>query len=204
MGLVTKINEQRPNILHKIKTHHQQSGDQSKHLTDLVYHRLDLSFNSINICQYYKHSVTFDAISLHLSSKAFKSPYAHLSRGNEENVDEKQMIQNFMAFLRDTKNFFANPGLVEGVVRQEVSGLYQIMDLYKKKHADSELKKYIIRRYVAGVNGALQIFPGCSLDENFDSSRRPWFVKALESKGKLAITEPYLDAAGNLLLLYSL
>lgn len=172
--------------------------DQSKHLSELIYHRLDLNLNSqINICQYYKQIATFDAITLHLSSKAFTSPYAHMiKRRNDNDENRKQMIQNFMAYLRDTRNLFANPCLVEGI-RQEVSGIYQIMEIFKKKHLDSELKKYVIRRYVSSVNGVLQIFPGCMLDTNFEASRRPWYVKALESKnGKIAITEPYLDAAG--------
>jgi hypothetical protein len=194
---VTNLNERRPNNLHKIKTQlPQQSLDQSKHLSELVYHRLDLNTNSIiNVCQYYKQIATFDAVTLHLSSKTFASPYAHIKRGNSGDVDENQMIQNFMAYLRDTRNLFANPGLVDGV-RQEVSGIYQIMESFKKKHVDSELRKYVIRRYAAGINGVLQVFPGCSLEENFEASRRPWYVKAIESKGKIAITEPYLDAAG--------
>lgn len=187
------MSEKRPNILSKIK-----QSDPSKHLSELVYHRLDLNTNSkVNTCQYYKQISTFDATTLHLSSKTFSSPYAHISHASDDGEDEsrKQMIQNFMAYLRDTRNLFANPGLVEGV-KQEVSGIYQIMEIFKKKHMDSELKKYVIRRYVSSVNGVLQVFPGCTLSMNFEASRRPWYVKALEARGKIAITEPYLDAAG--------
>lgn len=142
------MSEKRPSILQKIKT---QQLDQSKHLSELVFHRLDLNTNSqINTCQYYKQISTFDAITLHLSSKTFTSPYAHMRRDKDDGGDEEnRMIQNFMAYLRDTRNLFANPGLVEGV-RQEVSGIYQIMEIFKKKHMDSELKKYVIRRYVYG------------------------------------------------------
>jgi hypothetical protein len=197
--MVTNLSEKRPNNLLRIKTQPQiqQPSQTDRHLSELVYHRLDMNTNSqINLCQYFKQTSTFDAITLHLSSKAFTSPFAHMSRssdGNEENV--RQMIQNFMAYLRDTRNLFANPGLVEGV-RQEICGIYQIMEMLKKKHMDSELRKYVIRRYVSSVSGVLQVYPGCMLDSNFEASRRPWFVKALQARGKIAITEPYLDAAG--------
>jgi hypothetical protein len=199
--MVINLGEKRPNNLLKIKTQPtiQQSShtDQSRHLSELVYHRLDINTNSqINMCQYFKQVSTFDAITLHLSSKTFTSPFAHMSRNKDvDDENSKQMIQNFMAYLRDTRNLFANPGLVEGV-RQEVSGIYQIMEIYKKKHLESELRKYIIRRYVSGINGVLQVYPGCMLDTNFEASRRPWYVKAIHARGKIAITEPYLDAAG--------
>lgn len=205
--IVTNLNEQRPNILQRIKTSN-SAADQSKHLSELIYHRLDLllptssstassssSTSSLNMCLYYKQIATFDAISLHLSSKAFISPYAHIKSSKNSENDDSQTVQNFMAYLRDTRNLFANPGLVENI-RQEVYGIYQIMEFFKKKHIESELRKYVIRRYASSMNGVLEVYPGCSLDTNFEASRRPWFVKAMELKGKIAVTEPYLDAGG--------
>lgn len=196
--IVTDVSEKNQNILQKIKASNVQLTDQSKFLPELLYHRLDLLVppNSINMCHYFKQVVTFDAITLHLSSKAFSSPYSHMKNRRDDNDDSQvQTVQNFMAYLRDTKSLFANPGLLDGI-RNEVSGVYQIMEYLKKKHIESELKKYVIRRYVASMNGVLQIFPGCSLDVNFEATRRPWFIKAMESKGMIAITEPYLDAGG--------
>jgi hypothetical protein len=193
--IVTKLSDRKPNVLNRIKS----PFDQSKHLSELLYHRIDLlsSHNSIGTCQYYKQIATFDAITLHLSSKSFISPYAHMN--NIESDDTSvHTIQNFMAYLRDTRNLFANPGLIEGI-RQEVSGIYQIMEFLKKKHLDLDMRKngkYIIRRYASSMNGVLQVFPGCMLDGDFEASRRPWFVKAMEAKGRIAVTEPYLDAAG--------
>lgn len=201
--IVTNSNEQRPNILHKIKVstfnnnNNNNNGDQLKQLPELIYHRMDLPIpsNSFNTCLYYKQIATFDAIALHLSSKTFSSPYAHIKNSKNHENDDIHMVQNFMAYLRDTRSLFANPGLI-GNIRQEVYGIYQIMEYFKKKHLESELRKYVIRRYASSMNGVLQIFPGCMLDTNFEAARRPWFVKALKMKGKIAVTEPYLDAAG--------
>lgn len=197
--IVTDSSESGLNVLQRIKASNNQMMEQNKFLPELIYHRLDLLIppNSINMCHYFKQVATFDAITLHLSSKAFKSPFAHMRNSKQDDNDDSQVqtVQNFMAYLRDTKNLFANPGLLDGI-RNEVSGVYQIMELLKKKHNESELRKYIIRRYVASMNGVLQVYPGCSLDVNFEASRRPWFMKAMESKGRIAVTEPYLDAGG--------
>lgn len=195
--IVRNINEQKSNVLQKIKISNSAAADQSKHLSELIFHRLDLLLpsSSLNVCLYYKQIATFDAIALHLSSKAFISPYTHIKNSKNSESDDSQMVQNFMAYLRDTRNLFANPGLVDNI-RQEVSGIYQIMDFLKKKHIESDMKKYVIRRYAASMNGVLQVYPACTLDTNFEASRRPWFVKAMESKGKIAITEPYLDVGG--------
>lgn len=197
--IVTDMTEKSVSVLQRVKGSNTQMMDQSRYLPELLYHRLDLLVppNSINLCHYYKQVATFDAIALHLSSKAFSSPYSHMRNNKLEETDESQVqtVQNFMAYLRDTRNLFANPGLLDGI-RNEVSGVYQIMEFLKKKHIESELKKYVIRRYVASMNGVLQVFPGCSLDVNFEATRRPWFIKAMKSKGRVAITEPYLDAGG--------
>ncbi|CRK94283.1 CLUMA_CG007798, isoform A, partial [Clunio marinus] len=199
--IVTDVNFNNLDILQRIKTSTTSSHltDPNKSLPELLYHRLDLVVppNSINMCHYYKQTATFDAITLHLSSKAFSSPYSHIksNKNEESNESQIQTVQNFMAYLRDTRNLFANPGLLD-VIRSEVSGAYQIMEFLKKKHVESVFKKYIVRRYVASMNGVLQIFPGGSLDVTYEATRRPWFIKAMEEKGKIAITEPYLDAGG--------
>lgn len=197
--VVTNVGQNHIYSLNRVKASNSQLVDQSKFLPELLYHRLDLLVppNSINMCHFYKQVATFDAITLHLSSKAFSSPYAHMKNSRQEDNGDSQVqtVQNFMAYLRDTKSLFANPGLLDGI-RNEVAGVYQIMEMLKRKHTESELRKYVIRRYVAGMNGVTQVFPGCSLDVNFEASRRPWFIKAMEAKGNLAITEPYLDAGG--------
>lgn len=71
------------------------------------------------------------------------------------------------------------------------------MSILKKRHTESgEFRKYIIRRYVASMNGIVQVYPGCLLNYDFETLRRPWFMKAIEWPGKIVLTEPYLDAGG--------
>lgn len=101
-----------------------------------------------------------------------------------------------MAYIKDTTNLLANPGLLPEV-RNDVSALLQIIAYYKNKHfSNGPMKNYIIRRYVTTVNGVLEIFPGCIIETNFEPTRRPWFIKAMEHPGKTVVTEPYLDIGG--------
>lgn len=99
-----------------------------------------------------------------------------------------------MAYLKDTTSLLANPGLLPSV-REEVHTLFRALSYLKQRHlTDDPHDKYIIRRYVATVNGVLQMFPGCVLSYDMEPVRRPWFVRAMQHPGKLVMTEPYLDA----------
>lgn len=101
-----------------------------------------------------------------------------------------------MAYLKDTSNLLANPGLLPNI-RNEVNTLFHAVSFLRKRHmAGDPHDKYIIRRYASTVNGVLQMFPGCALSYDMEPIRRPWFVKALQHPGRLVLTEPYLDAAG--------
>lgn len=198
---VTKLNGTKAPMITRIKSpNNQNSADHSKYLPELIYHRMDLtqgSSNSISLCHYFKQVATYESITLLLSAKAFQSPYSHMKNNRVEDNDDfhQTTIQSFMAYLKDNKNLFANPGMLPQV-RNEVIGIYHVMEYLKKKHLESDLKKYILRRYGASINGVVQVFPGCILDPNFEATKRPWFIKAMETPGRIAITEPYLDAGG--------
>lgn len=104
--------------------------------------------------------------------------------------------KSIMAYIKDTTKVLANPGL-QPKVKNDVMALFHIMVYLKKRHLDDgPLQKYIIRRYVATMNGVVQIYPGCLLSPDMEPLRRPWFQKAMENPGRLVMTEPYLDAGG--------
>ncbi|XP_014096574.2 VWFA and cache domain-containing protein CG16868 [Bactrocera oleae] len=166
---------------------------------ELLYHRLDLLPPSNGqACRYFRQVATMDTPTLFLSASAFMSPFTFL-HNNRVNSPRAQIrtVESIMAYLKDTTGLLANPGL-RPQIRQEVSALYNAMQHLKKRHQDARgtLKNYIIRRYIASVNGVLQVYPGCLLSTNYDPTRRPWFRKALQQPGKIITTEPYLDAGG--------
>ncbi|XP_053963184.1 VWFA and cache domain-containing protein CG16868 [Anastrepha ludens] len=166
---------------------------------ELLYHRLDLvPPPNGQTCRYFRQVATTDAPTLFLSASAFMSPFTFL-HNNRVNSPGAQIrtVESIMAYLKDTTGLLANPGL-RPQIRHEVNALYSAMQHLKKRHQDARgtLKNYIIRRYIATVNGVLQVFPGCLLSTNYDPTRRPWFRRALLQPGKIITTEPYLDAGG--------
>lgn len=101
-----------------------------------------------------------------------------------------------MAYIKDTTNLLANPGLLPQV-RNDVTAVLQVITFLKNKHfSNGPMKNYIIRRYISTINGVLEIFPGCKIDKNFEPTRRPWFIKAMKYPDKTIITKPYLDVGG--------
>ncbi|XP_058448231.1 VWFA and cache domain-containing protein CG16868 [Malaya genurostris] len=191
-------------------------------LQDLIYHRIDIypphrqrptitnaglnsppsdpgatNSDSPRVCRLMKQLALADDSTLYLSSSSFQSPYTHIrnNRDGANEVDTLQTIQNIMTYLKDTDSLFANPGLLEDV-RSDVLALLKVISNYRRKHSESKLSKYIIRRYAATANGVLQVYPGGLLDTDIEPSKRPWFVKAMEYPGKVVVTKPYLDAGG--------
>lgn len=188
-------------------------------LSDLIYHRIDIypahlqrpsistSSNSIpfdqtsiespRVCRLMKQLALADDSTLYLSSSSFESPYAHIRNNKEPANDDDNVraIQNIMAYLKDTTSLFANPGLLPEI-RRDVLALLKVISNYRRRHGESKLNKYIIRRYAATVNGVLEVYPGGLLDTDIEPTKRPWFVKAMEYPGKIVVTKPYLDAGG--------
>lgn len=189
----------------------------------LEFHRLDLVMSSKShqnqanaqssqYCQYFKQISLFDTATLYLSPRSFKSPFQHLSTmcDNEytSNVQQQDIqtcreqclhrIENIMAYIKDTTNLLANPGL-QPHVRHDVHMLMHSIEMLRVQHEfGSKIEKYVIRRYITSMNGIILMFPGFPLPSNdFDPSRRSWFQKTMENVGKLTITNPYLDLGGS-------
>lgn len=176
--------------------------------SDLIFHRLDLvrtEANQQNFCHYFKQLSIHDKIALFLSAGAFKSPFSYMRSvcpmyvGSDVMREQcAQSIESIMAYIRDTTNLLANPGL-HAHVRSDIWQLLQAMDLLRARHDSSNegsLSPYIIRRYVASMNGAVLMYPAVVLPNDFEPSKRIWFRKAVENVGKLVVTTPYLDAGG--------
>lgn len=134
---------------------------------------------------------------LYLSAVSFQSPFTHIKNDLESNDKSKiNNIQSIMAYIKDTTNLLANPGL-SPQIRSDVTAVLQVITFLKTQHfSNGPMKNYIIRRYIATINGVLEIFPGCKIEKNFEPSRRPWFIKAMKYPGKTIITKPYLDVGG--------
>lgn len=178
----------------------------------LVFHRLDMSSTTkLNeqepkLCQYFKHISISDTPTLYLSPKSFKSPFQHLRMMCEQKQSTSQQpnfekcfhrIENIMAYIKDTTNLLTNPGL-QPHVRNDVLILSHFIELLRVQHTyRSKIEKYVIRRYITSTNGIILMYPGFTMPNDFDPSRRIWYQKTMENSGKLTITAPYLDVGGS-------
>lgn len=160
---------------------------------NLLHHRLDL-LPAPTLCRHLNQISTLDAGTIYLSASCFQSPYSYL-RGMAGMSVSALTLQSYMAYIKDNTRLLANPGLKEEV-RNDVTVLSHILDYLMRQHLHGDLYKYIVRRYVATVNGVMQMFPGSILDVELEPTRRSWFVRAVEHPGKIVLTSPYLDAGG--------
>lgn len=143
----------------------------------LVFHRLDLTISAkLNeqqgsspiLCQYFKQISVMNTPTLYLSPRSFKSPFQHLSTmcENSDSNDDKyyreqcyHRIENIMAYIKDTSNLLANPGL-QPHVRNDVLTLSHSIELLRVQHQfRSKIEKYVIRRYITSMNGIVMMYP---------------------------------------------
>ncbi|XP_019765381.2 VWFA and cache domain-containing protein 1 [Dendroctonus ponderosae] len=155
----------------------------------LLYQDLDGSENH-KLCRHLSQIATLDVGSLYLSRSCFQSPYS-ASRTTQGGLVD----QGYLAYLKDDTGLLINPGL-KREVRHEVSALAHILDFLRKKHLSSEMSKYIVRRYAASYSGVLQMFPGSVLTNGLETTKRSWFLRALQHQNKTIFIPPYLDKGG--------
>uniref|UniRef100_A0A1B0DMH7 Uncharacterized protein n=1 Tax=Phlebotomus papatasi TaxID=29031 RepID=A0A1B0DMH7_PHLPP len=183
--------------IHYYHQHHNEVSMAS--LPDVIYHRLDLipPPGGKTMCRHFKQIATMDCGTLFLSPAAFQSPFLFIRNSRESSSKATiHSIQSLMAYIKDKTSLLANPGLLNGV-RNDVAALTHIIGYLKKRHLrEGPLKNFIIRRYVASVNGVLLVYPGSQVNNQLEINQRPWFGRAMAYPGRIVVTEPYLDVGG--------
>lgn len=53
----------------------------------------------------------------------------------------------------------------------------------------------IMNTYFGSANGDMYIYPKQQLPDGYDPRKRPWYKAAIEEKGKVVWTDPYIDAS---------
>ncbi|XP_030748339.1 VWFA and cache domain-containing protein 1 [Sitophilus oryzae] len=155
----------------------------------LLYQNLEGSEN-YKFCRHLNQIATLDVASLYLSSSCFQSPFSA-----SKATQDKLIVQGYLAYLKDDTRLLTNPGLKDAV-RDEVAALAHVLDFLRKRHLSSEMSKYIVRRYASSYSGVLQMFPGSVLAPGLETTKRPWFLRALQHPNKIILIPPYLDKGG--------
>ncbi|XP_006825614.1 VWFA and cache domain-containing protein 1-like [Saccoglossus kowalevskii] len=108
-----------------------------------------------------------------LSAGSFTAPFEHLSQ-----EETKRMVQHYMAYLNDNTRLIANPGL-KPAIKNDVAATSGIDKHWKNQVETSDVRDFIVRRYVATTNGVFRLY-----------------IRAMENPGQVTLSAPYLDVGG--------
>ncbi|XP_028147697.1 VWFA and cache domain-containing protein 1 [Diabrotica virgifera virgifera] len=148
------------------------------------------NFEDYKLCRHLNLLATIDVTSLYLSSSCFRSPF--LASRTAQN---KMHSQDYVAYLKDDSRLLINPGLKEEI-RDEVSLLSHILSYLRKRHLQSGISKYVVRRFAASNSGVFQMFPGSTIKPGWTPTKSRWYFKASQHKGNSVLVPPYLDKGG--------
>lgn len=102
----------------------------------------------------------------------------HFIYSNVENIDF--LSANIGEVLQDSPE----GKVVSPTVREKLSD-------FQKNHT------LLSSTYIGTVNGDMILEPNEELPADYDPRERPWYKLAIEKKGEVVITEPYVDAVKN-------
>lgn len=160
----------------------------------LLYYQLDqLSMTDRQqLCSTSQNGVSsLESGSLYISPAAFSSSYRHKSQ-----EDKDRMMQNYMAFLTDSTNIIANPGLREGI-KNEVSWLSSVVALWKNTSVNGFPTS--VERSVAMITSDLLVtFPAREVTSslNADIAGKKWVSYAAKYPNYLTMSGPVLHPSG--------
>ncbi|KAL9960915.1 hypothetical protein ACROYT_G034423 [Oculina patagonica] len=137
-------------------------------------------------CVHFERYSTKESTIVKFGAEAFKEPYTYL--GLDETVSRVNAYKRFM-----TGASASDPGFKPGI-RDTVIATRKVEDIWFREKKD--YTKYLVWRYVGTSNGVFRMTPGTSMAKSFDPRKRPWYLSALSNTGKVALSTPYIDAAG--------
>jgi hypothetical protein len=130
-----------------------------------------------------------------LAPEAFVSPFNYSLVNNSIGPQITQLIQ----YLEGTAPNAGPLTLLPGV-RESVASSYKLESIWFA--ADPSYWAYTIERYYGSSKGMFRVFPGHFFAKNYDNTRRTWYLTAIgaDQKNNIAVTPPYLDTSGAILL----
>ncbi|KAL9960908.1 hypothetical protein ACROYT_G034416 [Oculina patagonica] len=131
-------------------------------------------------------SIPPDSTVVKFGAEAFQDPYTYL--GLDETISRVSAYRIFMTGVSAH-----NPGFKPGI-RDTVIATRKVEEIWFRKKKD--YTKYLVWRYVGTANGVFRMTPGTSMAKSFDPRRRPWYLSAISNTGLIALSTPYIDAAG--------
>ena len=159
---------------------------------NIAHHRIDLLLPAQHVCMHLKQLATLDKSTLYLSASCFLKPFDHLM-----NEETKRNAQNYVTYLNDRTEYISNtPVGLRPDIKKDITAMSMINSHWIGQAQNSEMRDYVVRRYIASVMGSLYMYPGTLMNNMYNPVKRNWFTRAMEFPGQVTLTAPYLDSGG--------
>lgn len=129
---------------------------------------------------------------VYLSASCFTSPFSQM---RDPEIVTPQLIEHYMAYLKDHTGLITNPGF-KPETRNDALSLLHMMSYLKARHLSGSLRPYSLRRYIASAGGVLQVYPGTNIQAGLEPMTRVWYQRAINHPGRVVLSQPYLDSGG--------
>lgn len=124
-----------------------------------------------------------------ISDQIMQSAHAGVDRMNDEITNLIEPIQRDVGFFAQRiDQTLYEPG-------EENLALEEKFVEYLETHPK------VTNIYYAATDGEMIIYPKQDLPDGYDPRTRPWYEAAASDKGSIAITDPYVDAASNKIMI---
>ncbi|WP_251135209.1 methyl-accepting chemotaxis protein [Exiguobacterium sp. s151] len=133
--------------------------------------------------------VAYNQAKQKITEQIMQSAHAGVERMNDEITNLIEPIQRDVAFFA---------GRID-------SSLYESgaenLDLEEKFLEYLETHPNVTNIYYASTGGEMTIYPAQELPDDYDPRTRPWYEAAEAAGGNVVVTDPYVDAASNKMMI---
>lgn len=133
--------------------------------------------------------VAYNQAKQKITEQIMQSAHAGVERMNDEITNLIEPIQRDVAFFA---------GRID-------SSLYESgaenLDLEEKFLEYLETHPNVTNIYYASTGGEMTIYPAQELPDDYDPRTRPWYEAAEAAGGSVVVTDPYVDAASNKMMI---
>jgi len=129
--------------------------------------------------------VAYNQAKQKITEQIMQSTHAGVERMNDEITNLVEPIQRDVAFFA---------GRIDSSLYE--SGAENV-DLEEKFLEYLETHPNVTNIYYASTEGEMMIYPAQELPDDYDPRTRPWYEAAETAGGNVVLTDPYVDAASN-------
>lgn len=129
--------------------------------------------------------VAYNQAKQKITEQIMQSAHAGVERMNDEITNLIEPIQRDVAFFA---------GRIDSSLYESAA---ENLDLEEKFLEYLETHPNVTNIYYASTGGEMTIYPAQELPDDYDPRTRPWYEAAEAAGGNVVVTDPYVDAASN-------